>query len=51
MILPLFLPDAEGNDQTVEECGIKDIVKYLWAQENYKRWNSIRTELKRQWKY
>jgi hypothetical protein len=29
MILPLFLPDAEGNDQTVEECGIKDIVKYL----------------------
>jgi hypothetical protein len=26
---PLFLPDAEGNQKTVEVCGIKDIIKYL----------------------
>jgi hypothetical protein len=29
MIPPLFLPEAEENNQTVEECGIKDIIKYL----------------------
>jgi hypothetical protein len=24
-----FLPDAKGNHETVEECGIKGIIKYL----------------------
>jgi hypothetical protein len=28
-IPPLFLPDAAGNQQTIEVCGIKDIIKYL----------------------
>jgi hypothetical protein len=28
-IPPLLLPDVEGNQQEVEVCGIKDIVKYL----------------------
>jgi hypothetical protein len=30
-ILPLFLPDAQGEQKTVEVCGIKDILKYIGA--------------------
>jgi hypothetical protein len=29
IIPPLFLPDAEGNEQEVGICNIKDTIKYL----------------------